>query len=68
MTTIYSRRVFIDTSACYALADKNDGDNKQAVEIARRLGSSPVRLFTTNYIVVELHALVLSRFNSPRAL
>lgn len=68
MTNNYGSRVFIDTSAYYALTDKNDDDNKRAVEIARRLGSSPVRLFTTNYIVVELHALVLSRFNSARAL
>ena len=57
----YSRRVFVDTSAHYALADPHDGNHERATAIAQRLIAEHWRLFTTNFIVAEIHALLLVR-------
>jgi uncharacterized protein len=56
-----SRRVFVDTSAYYALTDRRDSRHANAQEIARRLANEHRRLFTTNFMVAETHALVLAR-------
>jgi uncharacterized protein len=55
------RRVFVDTSAYYALTDSRDVNHATAVEIARRLARDHRTLFTTNLILAEIHALLLAR-------
>jgi uncharacterized protein len=55
------RLVLVDTSAYYALADPGDGNHGAAREIIARLANEPSRLFTTNLILAETHALLLVR-------
>lgn len=54
------RRVFVDSSAYLALLDADDPDHGQAVELLRRLAQQRYRLYTSNIILIEAHALVLS--------
>lgn len=56
-----SRRVFVDTSAYYALADPRDGNHRAAIAVELRLASGGFRHFTTNFILAETHALLLTR-------
>jgi len=45
------KRVFIDTGAWIALADKNDNLHKQALQIADTLKSQNTLLITSDYTV-----------------
>lgn len=62
-----SRRVLVDTSAYYALADRKDSLHRTAVTIATRLAEERARLFTTNFILAETHALLLHRLGRALA-
>ena len=62
------RRIFVDTSALYALADPRDGNHAAASAIITRVPDEPSQLFTTNFIVAEMHALILTRRGRYRAL
>jgi predicted nucleic acid-binding protein len=53
--------VFVDTSAFFALLDRDDRHHREAVEIARQLENRNAWPFTTNYIVAEAHTLAVSR-------
>jgi uncharacterized protein len=53
-----SRRLFVDTSAYFALYSADDEHHARAVAVAI---AAHRRLFTTNYIVAETHALFLRR-------
>jgi predicted nucleic acid-binding protein len=55
------RRVFLDTGAYFALAVSQDANYPQALSILERLEQQPSRLFTTNFVVAETHALLLAR-------
>lgn len=54
-------RVFVDTSAFYAVIDNNDQNHNSAVAIMRELARHPSKLFTTNFILAETYALLLTR-------
>ncbi len=54
-------RCFIDTSAYFALANKRDADHKRATTLLHSLAVGRVRLYTTNFILAETHALILKR-------
>lgn len=56
-----ARRVLVDTSAYFALADANETRHSTADTIRSRLVDQRWRLFTTNFIVAETHALLLVR-------
>jgi predicted nucleic acid-binding protein len=55
--------VLIDSSAFYALADPTDANNAAAKAIATRLHTQRWRLFTTNFVRAEAHALLLNRLS-----
>ena len=55
------RRIFLDTAAHYALADPRDGNYPVALRIRDRLIAQRGRLFTTNFVLAETHALLLGR-------
>lgn len=55
------RRVFVDTSAYFALADPRDDNAATAQTIGQALSAFHSRQFTTNFILAETHALLLSR-------
>src|SRR5205823_8886101 len=60
-------RVLIDTSAYYALADHDEPYHQQAREMAGFLARQRAHLFTTNYVLVETHALLVNRLNRSLA-
>lgn len=53
--------IFIDTSAFYAVLDADDQNHKRAKEVWEELLASGETLVTSNYIIVETHALLRSR-------
>ncbi len=57
------RRVFVDTSAYYAVIDRRDADHRGAVATMHRLTSERRPLITTNIILFELHSLLLNRIS-----
>lgn len=54
------RRVFVDTSVYLALLDEEDEHHAQATEIVNQLAQERYRQFTTNVLLIEAHALILS--------
>ena len=60
-------QVLVDTSAIYALIDKDDGHHRRAVAIFRSLLRQGLTPFITNFIVAESHALLLSRLGAATA-
>ena len=53
--------VFVDTSALYALLDRDDANHRLAAEAWASLLESGEALATSNYVVVETTALVQHR-------
>lgn len=53
---------FVDTSALYALVDRDDPSHQEAAKIWDGLGPSETLLLTTNYVVLECFALLQRRF------
>ena len=54
------RRVFSDSSAYLALLDRRDEHHAAAVAILEQLVRARFRPYTTNVVVIETHALILS--------
>jgi predicted nucleic acid-binding protein len=54
-------RIFIDTSAFYAILDKNDSNHKKAKKIWVEILKEQNTLVTNNYILVESFALIQHR-------
>ena len=62
------RRSFVDTAAYYALADADDANHPSARVILTQLWTERWRLVTTNFVLAEIHALVLHRLGRTPAL
>jgi predicted nucleic acid-binding protein len=56
-------RVFVDTGPYYAIAAAEGARHAIALGILRQLDEQSIRLFTTNFILAETHALLLVRRN-----
>ncbi len=56
-----SSLAFIDTRGYVALADPRDANHRPARAILEQLSTQRWQLFTTEFIVAETHALLLSR-------
>jgi uncharacterized protein with PIN domain len=54
------RRVFVDSSAYLALLDQRDEHHNEAIQILHALAEQRARQFTSNVVVMEAHALILS--------
>jgi predicted nucleic acid-binding protein len=54
------RRVFVDSGAYLALFDADDEHHDEAVAILADLERNRFRHFTTNVVLIECHALILS--------
>ena len=54
--------VFVDTSALYALLDRNDEQHEQARLIWQETLDAATPLLTSNYVLLELSALLQRRF------
>lgn len=53
--------IFVDTSALYALLDRNDANHPAASKIWNGVLDSGEELLTSNYVIVEAFALVQNR-------
>ena len=67
-STARLRRAFLDTSAYFALIDSQDTNHVKARALATWFAQERWRLFTTNLILAETHALLLSRLGREIAL
>jgi len=56
-----NERVFIDTSAFYALMDRSDSNHEQAADFWGSLLEKDLYLCTGNYVIVEALALLQRR-------
>ncbi|MGD0884779.1 MAG: PIN domain-containing protein [Thermodesulfovibrionales bacterium] len=55
-------KVFLDTSASFALLDRDDANHQKAKELwAGMVNSQDCTLITTNYVVIENFALLQNR-------
>jgi predicted nucleic acid-binding protein len=54
------RRVFVDSSVYLALLDADDEHHRHATQIIHQLAHERYRQFTTNVLLIESHALILS--------
>lgn len=52
------RSILVDTSGLFALLNKNDLAHERVVKSVRTLADSNVRLFMTNFLIAEAHALI----------
>lgn len=62
-----SGTVFADTSGLYALAVRRDQRYEAAQELQRAFIASGTQLLTTNFVLAELHALMLTRVGAMEA-
>ena len=63
-----ARKALVDTSAYYAMADRGDSFHQRSLEAAKRLAVDHWRMFSTNLILAETHALLLNRAGRQIAL
>jgi predicted nucleic acid-binding protein len=61
------RRVFVDSSAYLALLDQDDEHHLHATQIVHQLAQARYRHFTTNVLLIESHALILSVLGRAQA-
>ena len=57
------RQVFVDTSAYFALSYSRESRSADARAIAARLRTEHWQAFTTNFVIAETHALLLTRLS-----
>ena len=63
----HSDRVFVDSSAYFGLANLHDSTHEDAQAIIARIASERRRLFTSNFVIAETHALFLARLGRALA-
>ena len=61
------RRVFVDSSVYLALLDQDDEHHRAATQIVHQLAHERYRQFTTNVLLIESHALILSVLGRAQA-
>lgn len=60
-------QILVDTSAVYALIDRDDTHHRRATAILRTLPRRGLTPLLTNFIIAESHALLLSRLGADTA-
>jgi predicted nucleic acid-binding protein len=61
------KEVFIDTGAFYAALNQKDKYHQEAVQLFTRAVEEEWQLFTSNFVVAETHALILTRLGRDLA-
>ncbi len=61
------RRALVDTGAYFALTDPRDSNHPAALRVQQRIIAERWRLFTTNFIIAETHALLIARLGRSTA-
>ena len=59
----HAGRVFVDTSAYFAAVNRHDAGHESAATYMQGLVDARRRLVTTNFVLAELHALLLTRLD-----
>ncbi|SRR5712692_9850844 len=59
--------VFVDTGAFYAALNRKDGYHREAVQLFTRAVEQEWQLVTSNFVVAETHALILTRLGRDLA-
>jgi predicted nucleic acid-binding protein len=62
-----ARRVFVDSSVYLALLDQDDEHHSQTTQLLHQLAHERYRQFTTNVLLIESHALILSVLGRAQA-
>lgn len=62
------RRVFFDTSAYIALADRDDQFHTRAASLARAIAAARTPRVTTNYVLAETYTRLRRKLNHAAAL
>ena len=62
------RRFFTDSSAHLALLDRDDQHHREASAILAQLAHGRYRAFMTNVLIIEAHALILSKLGIAAAI
>ncbi|MGH7798771.1 MAG: type II toxin-antitoxin system VapC family toxin [Candidatus Binatia bacterium] len=57
-------QALVDTSAVYALLDRDDANHRKALTILRSLPRRNLTPVLSNFVVAESHALILSRLGA----
>lgn len=65
--SLRQRRTFVDSAAYLALLDQGERYHREAVAVLYQLVQGRYRQFTTNCVLIEAHALLLSRLGIARA-
>ena len=60
-------QVLVDTSAIYALVDRDDTYHRKALTTLRSLSRRRLTPLLTNFLIAECHALLLSRLGAQTA-
>jgi predicted nucleic acid-binding protein len=58
---------FIDTSGYFSYLNARDANHSQAQSIMGRLADQGDDLYTSNFVVAETHALILTRIGREEA-
>jgi predicted nucleic acid-binding protein len=61
------RRLFVDTSAFYAMMDRRSREHGRSIAVHETLIAEQRHLFTTNFVLAEIHALLLNRHGRTSA-
>jgi len=61
-------RVFVDSSAWFAIASASDGRHAEAEELLRKAVARRIPLITTNLVLAEVHRLALIRMGIQPAM
>ena len=59
----HAGRVFVDTSAFFAATNRRDASHEPVATLMHGLVDARRRLVTTNFVLAELHALLLTRLD-----
>jgi predicted nucleic acid-binding protein len=67
LTRFPSGPTFVDTSAYFAAANRRDASHESVSALMAALVAGRRRLITTNFVLAELHALLLTRLDRRSA-
>jgi len=62
--SIRERTVFVDSGAFLALLDADDSRHVEAAELLEKIERENYPTITTNFVVAEAHALILSNLGA----
>ncbi len=67
MNTVHRHALFVDTSFFYPLADEQDHDHDTCKSLLVQAKACGFHIITTNFIIAETQALILSRLGRDNA-